>query len=218
MKQSAVLLCIIFGLFGCKNQTPSVNLLAPYGSTRVAPPPTNGHRGAAPYYNGTSTDTSTGTAPAGTGVTSTPTIYDSAQATSAATVPLAANAQPVGTGVQSTATDTGSVQPASFEAPVELDMNDAVDAAPGSTLRLKGMPVNDATNLPDYTEPARFQPPPHASSLLAPARQQAASNPVAASGVVSTTSKSSDTASKKSAIVAEGVSAAGTGLKWKSRY
>lgn len=225
MNRTAVLLLGLVALAGCKNQMSSQNWLAPLGSSRVPPPGTNAHQGTAPYYNGTApaaTLPAGGTATPGavvpaSGATASPTLpHGSAMSpTSAAANPLAGNWQPVGTGVSaSIATPASSaidaaVQPASFSAPVDA----ASSGASGSTLRLKGMPVHDATGQAAPGEPAAFQPAAGAAPLVPLSTGAAAAS--SPDGMATAVSKASD---NFDAVVDRLTSGGTSTLNWKTRF
>lgn len=161
MKRFTTCLILVTCLAGCKNTmpTPSFNLLAPYGSSRVAPPSTNSVGANNSYYNKTATPTVT-----------VPTIRKDPNASRASTGsadstatlasgswkrmgdPLPSDTSPVGTGVAGTG--GSQVSQASFNSPTKADPADDPSST-SALLQLTGMPLNDASNLP---EPPRFQP------------------------------------------------------------
>jgi hypothetical protein len=165
--------CVItaVALTGCKSSQTSFNTLAPFGSARVPPPSTNAVNASGNYYNGaappqTATPVMPGakTAPAASqpgGATSGKmTSSTNANGTDGAWQPPAKTANAAGTTNTSAAPPAASgVQPASYQAGTNATKSTSLPAPPsGSSLRLSGMPVNDATASGAAPEPARFVP------------------------------------------------------------
>lgn len=155
-------------LTGCKSSQTSFNTLAPFGSARVPPPSTNHFNASGNYYN-RSAPPQTAT-PAVPGSTTAPAAAQPAGSTSGkmtsstnangAWQPSGKTASTAGTLKTSAAVpDASGVQPASYQAGMNATKNASSPATPsGSSLRLGGMPVNDATRSDLAQEPARFVP------------------------------------------------------------
>jgi hypothetical protein len=198
-------------LTGCKSSQTSFNTLAPFGSARVPPPSTNAVNASGNYYNGaappqTATPAMPGakTAPAASqpgGATSGKmTSSTNNNGTVGVWQPSANTASAAGTANASTA--AAGVQPASFQAGTNAANN-------ASSLRLSGMPVNDATTS-GAAEPARFVPTgaPIEIAQLPPAPSTPVSTP--ASGTVVASAQASTQPVAASAPTQ-------STLEWKSR-
>ena len=206
-------------LAGCKSSQTSFNTLAPFGASRVPPPSTNSLNASGPYYNRSATpQTATPTMP---GSTTAPAatqgagsasgrMTSSASGTEGAWQPTAKTANAGGT-TKTSATSSGAstVQPASYQAGTDSTKNASSSASSaGSSLRLNGMQVNDATTSGAGAEPARFVP---AGSPVEIAQLPSLA-PVTAptSGTVVASAQASDQPAPASA-------SAPSTLQWKSR-
>ena len=165
--------CVItaVALASCKSSQTSFNTLAPFGSARVPPPSTNSVNASGNYYNGaappqTATPAMPGakTVPAaaqpGAATSGKMTSSTNGNGTSGAWQSSAKMANAAGTTHASAAPPAASgVQPASYQAGTNAAGSIALPTPPsGSSLRLSGMPVNDATTNGASAAPARFVP------------------------------------------------------------
>jgi hypothetical protein len=210
MKWLVTCLVIVCGLSGCRGSQTSFNTLAPFGSSRVPPPSTNHFNASSPYYNRnaapqTATPTGPGSMPAASqsgGETSGQVMSNTSASNSAATwvSPLR---QAVAEGIRpalDASTQSSGIQAVSYQ-----DI-----ASSGSSLRLKGMRVNDATNSGAISEPARFVP--------AGATVEIAQLPPAPAGSTTAPASTTVVASAQASDQAVPVSAASQStLNWKSR-
>jgi hypothetical protein len=232
MRWLALPLLAVVALAGCRAPTPSFNLLAPYGSSRVAPPSTSAPSTGGTYYNRTAPATGTGTAPnnqqapAGT-------IRSTSQTNPGASFLTTDNLwrpvrtrtanQPAGVfkGASNEST-TGPVQAASYVAPAASQTKAAQPTAPATgatasrttSLQLNGMPVNDATRTAARTaEPARFQPAAGARDIAQSSPITAPSTAASGSGLVVSSAAASDNAKSESDASSQATST----LRWRSR-
>lgn len=172
MRRILVAASLILALAGCHAPTPSMNVLAPYGSATV-PPPATGAVGTSGDYYAPPNPAATGSAPAALPNTTTsptgaaPGAFMGAEseptpAGSSGVVP--ASYTPGTTGRSATSTIGSGVGPG------------------GSTLKINGMPVNDATSTgADQAEPINLTQLPDASqspSFLRILSPNPARNPV----------------------------------------
>lgn len=211
MKWLIACLVIVSGLSGCRGSQTSYNTLAPFGASRVPPPSTNYFNASGPYYNRQSSpQTATPAAPG-----STPAASPSAGGTSGQVMSnTSASNSEASWGSPVRQTVAGSTSPAlSASSPasgIQAVSYQAV-ADGGSALRLKGMPVNDATTGGPVSEPARFVPAGATVELaqLPPAAPGAAASP--ASATVMASAQASDQSVPVSAALPQST------LNWKSR-
>lgn len=150
MKRMAVSMLMLLMGVGCRAPMPTFNPLAPYGSTRVPPPSTGSLQAPTSYYNPSSQPASgtvsppTLTAPPRTGFQASPPTGNASGAAATSSpnqsVTLASHEMPVAT--------AAVVQPSGSVSTSGASSN-------ANTLRLRGMPVNDATR---PQEPAPFVP------------------------------------------------------------
>ena len=210
MKRLVTCLVIVCGLSGCRGSQTSFNTLAPFGSSRVPPPSTNHFNASSPYYNRNATpQTATPAAPGSTppasqsgGGTSGQVLSNTSASNSAATW-----VSPVRQAI------TESIRPA-LDASSQSSGIQAVSyqdiASNESSLRLKGMRVNDATHSNAISEPARFVP--------AGATVEIAQLPAAPTGSAPAPANTTVVASAQASDQAVPVSAASQStLNWKSR-
>ncbi len=226
MKWFAASLVTALCLAGCHAPKPSLNLLAPYGSTCVPPPSTNPQPATGTYYNRT--------APPTTSVPSVPAVpgrggssgFPTTQTVAPGTTSVLAGAddswKPVRTRAAADPAPSLAdaarerVSPASYDGQPAKDgaktaaASTARDARRPSSLRLNGMAVTDATGRAKLPEPARFVPAkdPIEISQLPPAKSATTE-----AGTVVASSKASD----RIVSSAAGDSAAKATLRWRSR-
>jgi hypothetical protein len=214
--------CVItIGFIGCKGSQTSVNTLAPFGSSRVPPPSTNYFNASGPYYN-RAAPPQTAT-PAMPGAVSAPAAAQAPGATSGQIVPNASASSTGGawlpparmavsgmTNAAAVSPEASSVQAAAYQGAAEPLKHASSSAADVSSLRLAGMPVNDATNSSAGPEPARFVPTgaPIEIGQLPPAAPALAGVP--ASATVMASAQASDQPAQVS-------SPSQSTLNWKSR-
>ena len=124
MKRHAALLVLAVLLAGCRTPMPSLNLFAPYGPSRIPPPPTGSYGASSPYYQRPAQPSSAPSAGLG----------------QHSTIPW----RPVGE-AQDGADDeqAGAVRLASGEEPVGTSSSSKSSSSLRS--RFRGMPLNDAT-------------------------------------------------------------------------
>jgi len=223
MKWLVACLITIVGLIGCRGSQTSVNTLAPFGSSRVPPPSTNYFNASGPYYNGAApAQTATPTTP---GSTTVPAASKPAGATGGQVVPNASAGKADGAWLPpgriaaagnatkaSPASLAGAgVQSVSYQGVTKAATQASSPAASnGSTLRLGGMPINDATNGSAALEPARFVP--------AGAPIEIAQLPPAAPALAAASSGATVVASAQASDQPVPISASPqTTLNWKSR-
>jgi hypothetical protein len=218
MKWYAAFLLPACSLAGCHAPTPSFNVLAPYGPSRVAPPSTNAQRAGGAYYNQPAP--AVGAAP-GANNASPRTVSQPTLKRSETTSPyMSAEGawKPVGTGTapafQGTAATSSqnALQQVSYTGPEstvaaeqsagDSSLEESSQQTSGSTLRLGGMPINDATPL---VEPAKFRAPAGAAPIPQPSTPGSTNG-----GIVVASAKSSDSAAPVEA-------APKTTLQWTSR-
>lgn len=160
MFRSAAIVVICVSFMGCRAPKPSMNVFAPYGSSRVPPPATGSMTNPNAYYqppNGAPPAQAPTQTPAG--ATTAPSLGSPVPAGStpgflgASQEPTPADpSQPVALAAfEVEATDDGSTHANAATAEGELEPLPAqsISANTGSTLNLRGMPVNDATNVGD---------------------------------------------------------------------
>ncbi len=141
----ALISCALL-LVGCRAPTPSMNVFAPYGSATVPPPGTGAIGGSGNYYApptppanvpGQAVPSQPGVSPPvatpGYGAVTSPAATDASQ--------LAMSGEP-----------TPAVRPSTV---AQASYQPGSTAAPSSTLRIKSMPVSDATAT---AEPQQFTP------------------------------------------------------------
>ena len=193
MRWSFALLTAAALLCGCNNSQQTLNPWAPYGSCRVPAPATNQAGAGGVYYqsaNPPRTAVPTIRASSGTPAASAPQQSNAAQVvTSGAWLPT--SDQPA-----APANADSTVAPVTFNATTNAATSEQGTTTSGgsasSTLRLKGMPVNDATQAAQPAEPAPFTPATQATPL--------SQVPVAPAGsavpaqVVTATAQASDSA------------------------
>ena len=212
MKWHAAVAVIVVCLAGCHAPTPSFDLLAPYGSSRVPPPSTGSHGTDGAYYNRAAPPATS--VPGVTSGSTNPATSRKMQcsvsgrgnllASDDSWKPIRANAAPDPAPVFRGATnDTASrILPVSYNG----------TAKGGTVLPLNGMPVTDATGRASSSEPARFRAPGDAIDISKLPRTTGSPGQDAIGTVVSA-AKSSDRiqpASNESSI-------SKTTLKWRSR-
>ncbi len=201
---------------GCKSSQTSFNTLAPFGSARVPPPPTNQFNASGNYYNRTAPPmTATPTVP---GLPAPPASTQPAAATATGNTTSAPKAAATESAWQSSAKSAAvataapaapTVQPASFQTAAGAPKDaSAAPAASGSTLRLSGMPVNDATAAGAQAAPAPFVPTGSPIEISQLPKSPATSTPTPATGTVVASAQASD-----QAVPASSQST----LQWKSR-
>ncbi|NLF68925.1 MAG: hypothetical protein GX575_07700 [Candidatus Anammoximicrobium sp.] len=214
MKWLAAVLIAVVGLCGCKSSQTPFNTLAPFGASRVPPPSTTvGATGA--YYNRTATPPAA--TPAQPNAASNPAAgaatgqKASSLNSSGASEAWQLSPKTAGTGTSSpspvASSQASAVRPASYAA------GTAAASASGS-LRLSGMPVNDATSSPAGSEPARFVASGSAVEISELPKALATPAPVTANstagGVVVASAQASDQP-------APAASPAASTLQWRSR-
>lgn len=211
MKRLAACLVILGCLGGCKDiPKPSCNLLAPYGSSRVAPPATNSVGAGSSYYNRMATPTVTVPTIRRDGASAGASTTTGAAAAKLATGnwkrmggPSTSNTGPVGTGV--TPAHDEQVSPASYTSSDPQRYGESTTTS--SLLQLTGLPLNDATNLP---EPPRFQPARGTRPLGTVA------GPAATGNIGVATSQASDHVVSRAQN--DGEPSTGATLNWRDRY
>ena len=245
MKRSVASLLMILGLAGCQaTPTPSLDVLAPFGSTRVPPPGTTSYSGKGAYYNPSAPASAapTGAAPT-TGLPATPNTatpgitpqrpqaalpQDRTLATDGTwRTPNAAGSPgsgQLGPGVPAAGQST--VVPAAFngdmtaalvtQTPVGTGVLPATgQGASKSGLKLNGMPVATTAQPAAPAEPAKFQPAPGATEISQLPRSATTTASAVVSNEVSSAAQASDQA-KTSAPVTPASNTAST-LNWRTR-
>ena len=124
MKRYAVLPVLAVLLAGCRAPMPSFNPFAPYGPSRVPPPPTGSYNATSPYYQRPSQPSAA--PPAGLG--------------QRATIPW----KPIGAATDE-ATDEDSVEVRLASGEQRERISASSKSSTPFNARLQGMPVNDAT-------------------------------------------------------------------------
>jgi hypothetical protein len=234
MKRLAASIILVAVLTGCRGSQPDINLLAPYGSSRVPAPSTNSVGAGNSYYDRTAPPKAA--APANQPSATTPassapaTTQQTPQRTNVQSPYFAAdgvwkpaNAKATATQGAAAEVSDSQVRPVSFTTP---SGEGKAAATPTTTtaslqkpkLRLNGMPVTDATRLTSSAEPARFTPPENLVEIsqlprVAEATQPSDAGSAVASGTVVSSAKSSDKVTPATANDATSEST----LNWKSR-
>lgn len=203
---------LVAGLFlaGCRAPTPSFNVLAPWGSETVPPPPTGSVGTSADYYAPPTPPPATsggGSAAPNAGSPSGSNRSSSPSGSSSATGAQLQTGSPPRTfmGTENTFTaSSGGVVPAAYT------WNDAVSpkvaqasrsTSVSSPLPLHGMPVNDATmaegpNAPSNGTPVNLSQLPDASHIASSVRTITPGASNAARGGAASTHSRSATASR----------------------
>jgi hypothetical protein len=169
MKRVAFVFLLSFAFVGCRAPMPSANLLAPYGSKCVTPPPTGSINASGNYYTPATTPSST--VPFGTGFRQTPnnrwSNLDEPNATRVASTNSPAAQRDASTSKVIGAEDLdvaltshqtpATVVPATTiierTGPIRIVQSDSRSVA--AVPRLRGMTVTDATQ---SREPRQFNP------------------------------------------------------------
>lgn len=212
MKWHAAVAVIVVCLAGCHAPTPSFDLLAPYGSSRVPPPSTGSHGTGGAYYNRTTPPATSvpgvnsGSANPATSRKMQCNVSGSGHllASDDSWKPIRTNATPDPAPVFRGATnDTANrILPVSYSG----------TAKGGTVLPLNGMPVTDATGRASSSEPARFRAPGDAIDI-SKLRRATGSPGQDATGTVVSSARSSDRIQSASGES----STSKTTLKWGSR-
>lgn len=244
MKRFVASLLIILGLAGCQTPPkPSMDVLAPFGSTRVPPPGTTSYTGKGAYYN---PNTPASMAPAGaaptTGLPATPNTAApgiTPQRPQAALpqgrtlasdsiwrMPNATGSPGLGQPVPGLPNAGQSmVVPAAFNGDMTAAMvtqtpvGTGVLPATGQVTskpgpKLNGLPFTDATQPAGSAEPAKFQPAPGATEISQLPRSANPTAPQVVTQDVSASAQASDPA--KTSAPASPASTAST-LNWRTR-
>ncbi len=152
VRQNAALLALLALLAGCRAPTPSMNVFAPYGSATVPPPPTGTLGNGAGYYSSPTTPPNAPATPPATALPPAGAGYGAIPSTASGTATLASAMGEPTPATRAYGVAQASYQPGStsgtglsgIAAPGTSGAVDSADESP-STLRIKGMPVNDAT-------------------------------------------------------------------------
>ncbi len=215
MKWLVISAITILGMAGCRGSQTSCNTLAPFGASRISPPSTSHFGAAGGYYNRgapvqTASPVAPGAAPAASpaGTIGAQALPPNASADAGGSWAPSAKAPGVDGALKPSLASLGSsaVQQASYQtAPAANPVS--TSSLSGSSLRLAGMPVNDATTGGSGQEPARFVPvgTPIEIAQLPPATTTAAADAPVSASVPGSNAVNATAASSQ------------TTLNWKSR-